>query len=111
MRSDETLKALCAEGNKLGLTTTEFWKQVRAKKLSDTDLITAAEETLRDLREGGRICPKCSGTGRFIRGSEDKGPCFMCRGKGIESIKDTRRNHGYRLHNPGRQEAYIPARK
>lgn len=104
----ETLSVLCAEAQKLGLTTTEFWRQVHRNPLSEEDKVAAAENTLHDIRSGGTTCAKCGGSGEFIdlRG-KNHGPCWMCKGKGYEDQKDMARNFGYRKNNPGRQERYV----
>ena len=121
----ETLAALCKSWQQLMDKTrplpggrkhgpTEFWRQVRFLQSADAELDneTAAEEVLADSRAGGCNCPKCKGTGRFVvvteEGPEDRGPCFMCKGKGYCNAEDNARNYGYRSHQPGRQERYLP---
>lgn len=55
-------------------------------------------------------CERCSGTGRFVRGSMNDehgrmmpagpgGECFRCGGKGKLTPKDVKRNQYYDTHN------------
>lgn len=45
-------------------------------------------------------CGSCNGTGRFCTGvvngvPTDKGPCYRCGGKGVQTPKDAKRNNYY----------------
>jgi hypothetical protein len=111
MDNSDTLTLLCREANRLGVTTTEFWNQVKRLDLAETDVEAAAEEIISGLRAGGITCPKCQGSGIFQFRDGRTGPCYSCKGKGLMDVSDLRRCWGYRRHNPGRQEAYVPSRR
>jgi DnaJ-class molecular chaperone len=100
----ETLRALCAQAQTLGLTSTEFWRRVKLNPTSEEDMEEAAFSTLSEMKAGGVPCSKCDGTGVF---TFDSGPnagttgmCYRCKGKGYEDVADIKRNFGHRTHNP-----------
>ena len=118
----EVLRALCAEwqevmdrmyplpdGGKWG--PNEFWTQVRWLQAQDDDADEQelAETVLHETRAGGINCPKCNGTAEFHFKDGRIGKCYMCIG-GIITPTKAAQNHGYRLHNPGRQEFYLPSK-
>lgn len=108
MANENTLKALCATANRLGVNSTEFWRRARLTPAWQESAEEAAREVLADLRAGGVVCSKCGGTGQFVfLSGPRKGTaavCYRCRGKGFENPSDLKRNFGHRVHNPGRHE-------